>query len=496
MSIRSRIILYFLVGGLAGFLVWLITEPAPYFEPIFVVGVPFEPLPFERALSSMAGPLTIRGLMYGGLFGLLLGGALGFASSVGKSGLKLARNTAIGIGAGLVCGMIGNHFGDVAYNLLGGNPASGLETTGSLGFLEYIWQIAARATGWAMFGFVLGASQGLVEWSGRKAWHGMVGGLIGGFIGGAVFNMINDIVGSGSLSRLVGACAIGCFTGLLIALVEDILKGAWIQVVAGRGEGKEYILTKPITSVGRNELSDIPLFGDLRVMRTHAAIKIVGNRYTIVDQGTPTGTLVNGHAAPSAMLKDGDEIQIGNHKLLFFEKATAPRFAFDKDRAAPEPLPPIPEIPGICPFCGERKDPRTGACACTPVGAPAAPIDAGQVGSAAPSVAGIPIPGTPTPQPGAGPRLVGTDGPYAGAVFQITAQAATIGREAGQDLQLSQDGTVSRKHAVIALEGGVYVLRDQGSSNGTCVNGQRVTQATLQSGDTVQIGATKFRFEA
>lgn len=483
MSIRSRIIVYLLVGAVAGFLVWLITEPLPYFEPIFVVGALFTPLPFERSLASVADPMTIRSLIYGGLFGLLLGGGLGFASALGKSGLSLLRNTGVGAAAGILCGMIGDHLGDVIYNALGGDPAAAMQATGSLGFLYYLWQVVARAAGWAAFGLVLGASTGLAERSWRRAKHGMIGGLIGGFIGGTVFNIVGDVVGSGSLSRLIGAAAIGCFTGFLIALVEDILKAAWVRVVAGRGEGKEYILTEQVTSVGRNELSDVPLFGDPRVMRTHAAIKIVNSRYVIFDQGTPTGTLVNGRAAPSAVLKDGDEIQIGTHKLLFFEKATAPRFVPDKDRPAPEPLPPIPEIPGVCPFCGERKDPRTGACACAPVGAPGPPVD---------TAAGP----TPSTQPGAGARLVGIDGPYAGAVLQIPAPSASIGREAGRDLKLPQDNTVSRNHAAITLEGAAYAIRDEGSANGTWVNGQRVTQATLRPGDTVQIGATKFRFEA
>jgi pSer/pThr/pTyr-binding forkhead associated (FHA) protein len=58
------------------------------------------------------------------------------------------------------------------------------------------------------------------------------------------------------------------------------------------------------------------------------------------------------------------------------------------------------------------------------------------------------------------------------------------------------DSTVSRRHAVIALDGGGHVIRDQGSSNGTFVNGARVAEAPLRPGDEVSIGGTRFRFEA
>jgi pSer/pThr/pTyr-binding forkhead associated (FHA) protein len=53
------------------------------------------------------------------------------------------------------------------------------------------------------------------------------------------------------------------------------------------------------------------------------------------------------------------------------------------------------------------------------------------------------------------------------------------------------DITVSRRHAEIVREGAQYILRDDGSLNGTYVNAQRVEQAVLAQGDEVQIG--KFR---
>jgi FOG: FHA domain len=65
----------------------------------------------------------------------------------------------------------------------------------------------------------------------------------------------------------------------------------------------------------------------------------------------------------------------------------------------------------------------------------------------------------------------------------------TIGRE-GCEILLDNP-QVSRKHAVIDRVNGKHVLRDVGSTNGTFVNGRRITEHTLVKGDIIQIGAFK-----
>ncbi|MEK8145474.1 FHA domain-containing protein [Streptomyces sp. M10(2022)] len=51
-----------------------------------------------------------------------------------------------------------------------------------------------------------------------------------------------------------------------------------------------------------------------------------------------------------------------------------------------------------------------------------------------------------------------------------------IGRDPANGLRLSHE-TVSRMHAELIGQGSRWILRDLGSTNGTCVNGQRVTGA-------------------
>ena len=143
---------------------------------------------------------------------------------------------------------------------------------------------------------------------------------------------------------------------------------------------------------------------------------------------------------------------------------------------APAPPPAVAD-PNQCPYCGQMKD-AAGGCACTvtPGAAAASPSF-----SAAPS--------------GSGPRLVGMGGTYMGSVFPISGMAV-IGREPTNPIPLDRDTTTSRRHAQISAEGGTYRLQDLGSSNGTFVNGARVTETVLSPGDEVSIGGTRFRFEA
>ena len=70
--------------------------------------------------------------------------------------------------------------------------------------------------------------------------------------------------------------------------------------------------------------------------------------------------------------------------------------------------------------------------------------------------------------------------------------SARIGRSSSCDLVL-EDDAVSRRHAEIALRGGVCVVRDIGSSNGTWVNGRAVQRARLRRGDELQLGETFIR---
>ncbi|MFI5619414.1 DUF1707 and FHA domain-containing protein [Streptomyces sp. NPDC051567] len=76
------------------------------------------------------------------------------------------------------------------------------------------------------------------------------------------------------------------------------------------------------------------------------------------------------------------------------------------------------------------------------------------------------------------------------------AAALRIGRDPGNGLRLSHE-TVSRVHAELVLRDGVWVLTDLGSTNGTTVNGRRVTgSAMVREGDQVSFGRMTFRLSS
>jgi pSer/pThr/pTyr-binding forkhead associated (FHA) protein len=93
-------------------------------------------------------------------------------------------------------------------------------------------------------------------------------------------------------------------------------------VERGFRRGRQLILAKAETTIGRAESCDIGLFGDPAVQRLHARIVLQGNRYVLADAGTPDGTFLNGtRISGPAPLRSGDEIRVGGSVLSFRERA-------------------------------------------------------------------------------------------------------------------------------------------------------------------------------
>lgn len=97
------------------------------------------------------------------------------------------------------------------------------------------------------------------------------------------------------------------------------------------------------------------------------------------------------------------------------------------------------------------------------------------------------------PQARAAPRLVVTAGPGKGAEFALLDPLTTVGRAAGSGVELA-DLSVSRRHSRLEKEGARWILFDEGSGNGTGVNGRPVARRALRHGDEVALGDTRLRF--
>jgi pSer/pThr/pTyr-binding forkhead associated (FHA) protein len=80
-----------------------------------------------------------------------------------------------------------------------------------------------------------------------------------------------------------------------------------------------------------------------------------------------------------------------------------------------------------------------------------------------------------------------------GARHVLGRQPCTIGRHRDNTLAIL-DGNVSRRHAIIRLVDGEFVLTDLGSTNGTFVNGNAVSDHALVADDEVRVGDTVLHF--
>ena len=112
-----------------------------------------------------------------------------------------------------------------------------------------------------------------------------------------------------------------------------------------------------------------------------------------------------------------------------------------------------------------------------------------------------PIPTTGTDQSAITPKLPAgrrlslaiIDGPDAGSVYRIEKPRVTIGR-ANADLTLN-DTEASRQHAAVEVRDTVYLLEDLGSTNGTLVDGRRITETTeLQDKSEFVVGGSTLMF--
>lgn len=92
----------------------------------------------------------------------------------------------------------------------------------------------------------------------------------------------------------------------------------------GDGEGDWFSLRTQVTTIGRHPESDIVL-DDITVSRRHSEIRLVDGRYVVSDAGSLNGTYVNQQRVDTAVLSQGDELQVGKFHLVFLQRAGGQR---------------------------------------------------------------------------------------------------------------------------------------------------------------------------
>ncbi|MGE0708505.1 MAG: FHA domain-containing protein [Planctomycetota bacterium] len=205
-----------------------------------------------------------------------------------------------------------------------------------------------------------------------------------------------------------------------------------LVVVEGESLGAQLRLhQQSVVEVGRSQAADLRL-PDAQVADIHLKVYREGERFTCFDV-TGQGFLHNDKKTLKAALEVGDVIQLGSHKLRLLSDS-------------------ITEVPS----------------------APAAPAE---------------------PVATNGPALLAVKGNDAGKSWPLGHKNVHIlGRGVSTDITI-WDIRASRAHCRIDRgEGGGYRISDLNSSNGTTVNGRRITTHELVDGDEVRIGATVLRY--
>jgi hypothetical protein len=242
------------------------------------------------------------------LAGVAIGGAIGFwlnAAGPARDGawLKLARVATWGTVAGALGGASGLVLGEVVIGIFKGG-------------------LIGRALSWAVLGLGIGLSQGLADRSRQRLIYGLLGGGIGGFVGGYLFELLRLGLGNRyTLSQGLGIVILGTGLGLFLALVEQVLRRAWVLVLRGRQEGRAYLLARKVSALGLDERAEVGIFGDPAVARRHAEIEATPAGYVLRNFAPSGRTRVNGQAVDqSQTLRDGDRIELGQTLLVFRQR--------------------------------------------------------------------------------------------------------------------------------------------------------------------------------
>ena len=237
--------------------------------------------------------------------GLFLGIGEGVYYGSKENALKFGL---IGAGVSLVIGFISGYFAQSMYAEMISDASSDM------------YAAFVRAIGWGLMGVGIGVAIGLIKPDKKRMLFCSLGGFAGAFIGGFLFNYVCDIVSQDVAARGVAIIIMGVLIGLGVGLLEQFAKAAWLKVIRGEFEGKEYLVFAGTTSIGNNGKNNIVLFKDRLVAPHHCDIVLEGSKYILIDQGSPLGTVVNGMKTTRHNLKHGDTIAIGNSVLLFNTK--------------------------------------------------------------------------------------------------------------------------------------------------------------------------------
>lgn len=111
---------------------------------------------------------------------------------------------------------------------------------------------------------------------------------------------------------------IGALSPEAQAAVDALPPGSALLVVRrGPNSGSRFLLDTSVTTAGRHPQSDIFL-DDITVSRRHVEFRRTPEGFSVADVGSLNGTYVNRERIDEVALGNGDEVQIGKYRLVFY----------------------------------------------------------------------------------------------------------------------------------------------------------------------------------
>jgi hypothetical protein len=255
-----------------------------------------------------------------GLVGLMIGGVEGI---VCRTWSRAVFSASLGLIIGVIGGAISVFGAGIVFQLLG-QLSGGADPTASTG--AFLFQMFRRGLAWTIAGMAMGLGQGLAMRSGKLVFNGFIGGMVGGLVGGLLFDPINlmflgaDGISGAPLSRAIGLTVIGAAVGLMIGLTDMLTRDAWLKVIRGPLQGKEFSFNRTPIRLGSSPKNEIYLFKDPKVDPIHAEINKLRDAFEIADNNSSSGTLVNGQRIRRQRLTDGSRVQIGDSEFAYFSR--------------------------------------------------------------------------------------------------------------------------------------------------------------------------------
>lgn len=229
---------------------------------------------------------------------------------------------------------------------------------------------------------------------------------------------------------------------------------------------KSYKFTQSSIVIGRMRECDVPL-DSASVSRKHAKIQISNNHVMISDLGSGNGTRVDQKkliANEPQDLKPNQKIQIEEFELTINYEAKAPQ-----------------NIPDI----DIQEESLTHADELKPTQASDDMIEIKMIKK---------VLGALDQDKFASLIVIDEKFEDLKGTFEEGQDEMVIGRDPSCDFHINTS-MVSRRHAVIALKWGSYVITDLNSKNGTFVNGEKVTEKSIRDGDEILVGTIKCIFK-